>query len=83
MTGIFGCSNAEGKLCKQSAIPQDCSGGTYAVPGVPKMMPAHCFPLALEAIKWPSEIHQSSEKCIYFQTRLFVPSLKVPFLKRY
>ena len=24
-----------------------------------------------------SEIHQSSEKCIYFQTQLFVPSLKV------
>ena len=47
------------------------------VPGVPKMVPARCFLLVLEAIKWPSEIHQSLEKCIYFQTRLFVPSLKV------
>ena len=27
MTGIFGCSNAEGKLCKSLAIPQDCSRG--------------------------------------------------------
>ena len=26
-TGIFGRSNAKGKLCKRSAIPQDCSGG--------------------------------------------------------
>ena len=43
------------------------------VPGVPKMTPAHCFLLALEALKWPSEKHQSSEKCIYFQTSLFVP----------
>ena len=32
---------------------------------------------AIEAIKWSSEIHRSSEKCIYFQTQLFVPSLKV------
>ena len=47
------------------------------VPGVPRMTPARCFMLALEAMKWPSEIHQFSEKCMYFQTRLFVPSLKV------
>ena len=46
------------------------------VPGVPKMVPAR-FLLVLQAIKWPSEIHQSSDKCIYFKTRLFVPSLKV------
>ena len=38
---------------------------------------ARCFQLALEAIKWLSEIHQSSEKCMYFWTWLFVPSLKV------
>ena len=48
------------------------------VPGVPRMMPARCFLLVLEAIKWPSEIHQCSEKCVcIYQTRLFVPSLKV------
>ena len=47
------------------------------VPGVPKMTPAHCFLLALEAIKWPSEKHQYSEKCIYFETLLFMPSLKL------
>ena len=40
-------------------------------------MPVHCFLLALEAIKWPSEKHQSSEKCIYFQTPLPVPSPKL------
>ena len=34
------------------------------------MTPAHCFLLALEAIKWPSEKHQYSEKCMYFQTLL-------------
>ena len=28
MTGIFGHSNAEAKLRKHLAIPQDCSGGT-------------------------------------------------------
>jgi len=28
MTGIFGHSNVVEKLCKNSAIPQDCSGGT-------------------------------------------------------
>ena len=43
------------------------------------MAPAYCFLLALEVIKWLSKMHQSSEKCIYFQTRLFVPSLKVGF----
>ena len=43
------------------------------------MTPACCFLMVLEAIKWPSETHQSSEKCIYFQTRLFVPSLMVGF----
>ena len=41
------------------------------------MTPAHCFLLALEAIKWPSEKHPYSEKCIYFQTLLIVPSLKL------
>ena len=39
------------------------------------MTPAHCFLLALEALKWPFE--KFSEKCIYFQTLLFVPSLKL------
>ena len=38
------------------------------IPGVPRITPAHCFLLALEAMKWPSEIHQCSEKCMYFQT---------------
>ena len=47
------------------------------IPGVPRMTPARCFLLALEAMKWPSEIYQSSEKCMYFQTRLCAPSLKV------
>ena len=47
------------------------------VPSVPRMTLARCFLLALEAMKWPSEMHQSSEKCMYFQTQLFVPSLKV------
>ena len=41
------------------------------------MMPARCFLLALEATKWPSKLRQYSEKCIYFKTQLFVPSLKV------
>ena len=53
------------------------------VPGVPKMTPAHCFLLALEAIEWPSEKHQYSEKCMYFQTLLFVPSLKLLLEHRY
>ena len=35
------------------------------------MTPARCFLLVLEVIKWPSEIHQSMEKYIYFQTWLF------------
>ena len=33
----------------------------YAVPGVPEMTPEHCFLLALEALKWLSEKHQSSD----------------------
>ena len=47
-----------------------------------KMTLVHCFLLALEALKWPSEKHQSSEKCIYFQTLLFVPFMKL-FLERF
>ena len=43
------------------------------------MTPACCLRLALEAIKWPSEIHESSKKRIYFQTWLFLPSLRVDF----
>ena len=41
------------------------------------MTPTHCLLLALEVLKWLSEKHQSSEKGIYFQTPLFVPSLKL------
>ena len=49
---------------------ENCSGGMqYLV--YQKMTPAHCFLLALEAIKWPFEIYQSMEKYIYFQTWLF------------
>ena len=33
------------------------------------MMPAHCFLLTLEAIKWPSEIHQKSHLHCIFRNR--------------
>ena len=42
-------------------------------------MPIHCLLLALEALKCLSEKPQSLEKCIYFQTLLFMPSLKLDF----
>ena len=38
------------------------------VPGVPEMTPAGCFQLALKAIKWLSETHQSSEKYLFSDT---------------
>ena len=45
------------------------------------MTPAHCFLLTLEVIKWLSEKNQSSDRCIYLQPPLSVPSLKL-FLER-
>ena len=74
-TGIFRRSNVEGNCVNVQRYRKTAAEvcGTWCT----KMMPACCFLLALEAMKWPSKIHQSSEKCIYFQTRLFVPSLKV------
>ena len=61
-------SNAKGKLRRYC---KDRSGGT-AVPDVPKMMSAHCFVLALEALKWPSEKHQSSAASERAQTKVSI-----------
>ena len=46
---------------------------------VPKMISAHCFlfPVDTRSDKMTRNENQSSDKCIYFQTPLSVPSLKL------
>ena len=43
------------------------------VPGVPKMVPARCFLLVLEVIKWPSEIHPIFRKVYIFLDMVVCP----------
>ena len=75
-TGILERSNAEGKLRKNSAIPQDSVAevrGTWCTKNDTRAL----SPVGARGVKMAIRKHQSSEKCIYYQTPLFVPSLRL------
>ena len=68
---IIGHTSTNRKLHRHSAtLLQDCSGGIWYLVYQKWCLYTHGFLLTPEAIKPPSEINQSSNKCIYFQTPL-------------
>ena len=72
MTGILGCSNAEGKLCKHSVIPVEVHS-TWCTKNDARVL----FPVGARSVKMAVRKTSIFREVYLFQTLLFVPSLKL------